>query len=209
MKTHLPHSLSISLAAAGLALAGAAWAQQAGGVSPAAPTAPAASVSTRPVLPASGAATGGAAGTRSLAKADLKFMKTAAQGGVAEVQSAEMAVSQGTHQQVKSFGQQMASDHGTANQELMTLASAKGVALPAEPAAKQKKAMARLKATSGAAFDRAYAAQMVKDHEQTLALFRKAAGSAQDPDVKAFAVKTVPTLEHHLQMAQSMQAAVK
>lgn len=208
MKNFLHRSLTLSLAA-GLSLAvAAAFAQQAGGTSPASPTAPAASMAAQPAIPANGnaAATSGA---RSVAKADMKFMKTAAQGGLAEVQAGELAASQGNSQQVKSFGQQMVADHGKANQELMSLASAKGVQLPTAPHAKHKKALTALKGTSGAAFDRAYAAQMVKDHEETLALFRKAADSAKDADIKAFAAKTVPTLQHHLEMAQSLNAAVK
>lgn len=208
MKTFLPRSLTLSLAA-GLSLAGAAaFAQQAGGTSPASPTAPAASMAAQPAIPANGNATA-KTGARSVAKADMKFMKTAAQGGLAEVQSGELAASQGSSQQVKSFGQQMVSDHGKANQELMNLASAKGVQLPTDPGARHKRAMTALKGSSGAAFDRAYAAQMVKDHEETLALFRKAADSAKDAEVKAFAAKTVPTLQHHLDMSRSLQAAVK
>lgn len=188
MKTSLPHPLAAMLAA-GLWLAcTAAPAQQAGTVSPASPTAPAASMAATP---------------------DMKFMKNAAQGGMAEVQAGELAASQGTHPQVRSFGQQMVADHGKANQELMTLASAKGMQLPAGPDNKHKKALAKLKGSSGASFDRAYADQMVKDHQQTLDLFRNTAASAKDADVKAFAAKTVPTLEHHLQMAQALQAAVK
>lgn len=204
MKTSLPHPLAAMLAAVLWLACTAAPAQQAGTVSPASPTAPAASMAATPALPASGSTAG-----RSLAKPDMKFMKNAAQGGMAEVQAGELAASQGTHPQVRSFGQQMVADHGKANQELMTLASAKGMQLPAGPDNKHKKALAKLKGSSGASFDRAYADQMVKDHQQTLDLFRNTAASAKDADVKAFAAKTVPTLEHHLQMAQALQAAVK
>lgn len=204
MKSFSTPSRTLSLAA-GLTLACAsALAQQPGTTSPASPTAPAASVATQPALPATGNAA-----NRSLAKSDMKFMKTAAQGGIAEVQSGELAASQGSSQQVKSFGQQMVADHGKANQELMSLASAKGAQLPTDTSAKHKKAMTALKGATGAAFDRAYAAQMVKDHEETLSLFRKAADSAKDADVRAFAAKTVPTLQHHLEMSKTLQAAVK
>jgi len=35
-------------------------------------------------------------------------------------------------------------------------------------------------------------------------LFRTEAGSGQDPALKAFAQKTLPILEQHLQMAQAL-----
>ena len=59
----------------------------------------------------------------------------------------------------------------------------------------------------GAAFDREYARMMVKDHEEDVALFRKEAQSGKDADLKAYAQKTLPTLEEHLQMAKQLPGA--
>ena len=42
-----------------------------------------------------------------------------------------------------------------------------------------------------------------------IALFEKAAKSARDPEVKAFAAKTLPTLREHYQHAQQLQASVR
>jgi putative membrane protein len=67
----------------------------------------------------------------------------------------------------------------------------------------------RLSALSGAAFDRAYMADMVKDHRTDIAEFEKEANSGSDADVKSFASKTLPTLRHHLEMAQSADSKVK
>jgi putative membrane protein len=59
----------------------------------------------------------------------------------------------------------------------------------------------------GASFDRSYASSMgVSAHEETIALFRKEAQQGKDPDVKAFATKTLPTLEHHLKMSKDLKA---
>ena len=47
----------------------------------------------------------------------------------------------------------------------------------------------------------------VADHKATVALFQQEASSGQDPQLKAFAQKYLPTLQHHLQMAQSIKTS--
>jgi putative membrane protein len=49
---------------------------------------------------------------------------------------------------------------------------------------------------------------MVKDHQKDISEFKKGETSAQKPDVKQFAQKTLPTLQSHLELAQHMQAHV-
>lgn len=55
-------------------------------------------------------------------------------------------------------------------------------------------------------FDKAYANNQVKAHEDTVALFKKEAASSDNAELKAFAQQTLPTLEHHLDMAKKLQA---
>jgi putative membrane protein len=103
----------------------------------------------------------------------------------------------------------MVDDHGKANDELKKLASQKGITLPTDLDAKHQATYDRLSKLSGADFDRAYMADMVKDHHEDVNEFRKESQSGSDPDVKAWAAKTLPTLEHHLQMAESTNGKVK
>jgi putative membrane protein len=62
---------------------------------------------------------------------------------------------------------------------------------------------------SGAEFDRKYMEHMVSDHRKAVAEFKKASESAQDPETKAFAAKTLPKLQDHLTQAQSINDSVK
>jgi putative membrane protein len=141
-----------------------------------------------------------------LSRADTAFLKQAAQNGHAEVESSKLAVTKAANTQVKGFAQQMVDDHTKANQELAALAASKGVDVPKEPSVAQKAKMKALSAADGANFDKRYADSMgVSAHQDTIKLFQKAATGANDPDVKAFATKTLPTLQHHLQMAQDLK----
>lgn len=140
----------------------------------------------------------------SLGSADRKFVMEAAMGGMAEVELGRLAAERGSSDAVKQFGQRMVDDHSRANSELTQIASGKGITLPTGLDAKHRALMTKMSALSGAAFDRAYAKEMVKDHNKDVALFQREATRGADSDVKAFAQKTLPTLQEHLQMARSL-----
>ena len=144
-----------------------------------------------------------------LKNADETFVMKAAQGGSAEVELGNLAMQRGANQKVKDFGQQMVTDHTKAGDELKAIASKNGISLPAGIDAKSQSTNQRLSSLSGAAFDRAYMEDMVKDHKEDVAEFQKEAHGGSDPDLKAFARETLPTLQHHLQMAEDGLAAVK
>jgi putative membrane protein len=137
---------------------------------------------------------------------DVSFLKMAASDGLAEVKLGQLAGEKGGSAEVKELGSMMVTDHGKANEELKTLASAKGVEVPADLDKKHQATYDKLAKLSGAEFDKAYAAEMVKGHKKAVGEFEKAAKS-KDAEVKAFADKTLPTLRHHLEKAQSLSGA--
>jgi putative membrane protein len=144
-----------------------------------------------------------------MAPADKEFITKAGMGGMAEVQMGNLGTSKATSAAVKAFAQRMVTDHSKANEELQTLATAKGVALPTELDSEHKDAMDHMSSLSGAAFDKAYMDDMVKDHEKDVAEFEKASQSAQDSETKAWAAKTLPTLQDHLKQAKSVRGGLK
>jgi putative membrane protein len=139
---------------------------------------------------------------------DEHFVMEAAQGGMAEVELGKLAADKAASSEVKKFGQRMADDHGKANDELKTLAQSKNITLPTAIDAKHKATIDRLSKMSGEAFDRAYMQDMLKDHQKDVAAFRTESKTGKDADVKAWASKTLPTLEEHLKLAQDTNRAV-
>jgi len=137
---------------------------------------------------------------------DRDFMMDAAMGGMMEVELGRMAAQQGSSDAVKQFGQRMVDDHSKANEELMSLASSKGITLATTMDEKQHKDMMKLQAMTGADFDRAYSKMMLSDHKKDVSEFEKQSTKGIDPDLKAFASKTLPTLKEHLQMANALPA---
>jgi len=162
---------------------------------------------TAPAPSAGGAAPSTNAAT--LTDADRSFVAGAAQAGMAEVEAGKLANDKASSSAVKSFADHMVKDHSKVHDELMALASKKGVSPPAEMRADQRATMAKLQQLSGAEFDQAYAMQIgVEAHQETIALFEKASRDVNDADLKAFAVKTLPDLKEHLGMAQKLQGEV-
>ena len=100
----------------------------------------------------------------------------------------------------------MVDDHTKANTELKALAAKKNKTLPAELDSSHKSTMDDLKGKSGADFDQDYVEAMVDDHEEDVAAFEKQSQNSSDPDVKAFAAKTLPTLKKHLDAIKAIQA---
>lgn len=143
------------------------------------------------------------------ANPDSKFIMEAAMGGMAEVRLGELATKQAADAQVKQFGQHMVDDHSKANDELKQLASGKGIALPADVGRKHQAVITRLSGLRGPQFDRAYMSDMVTDHREDVAAFERESRSGKDPEIKAWAAKTLPTLQEHLRMALNVSTNLK
>lgn len=154
---------------------------------------------------ASDAAGATGSGAAKLSAADRKGIMDMAIANMAEIETGKLALSKSQNAEVKTFAQQMIDDHGKALSELQTLAQQKGVSLPTELDAKHKAMAAKLETLSGDAFDKQYMQMAgLKDHKDTHAKLQKISRSAKDPDVKAAADKTIPTVEQHLKAAQQM-----
>lgn len=139
-------------------------------------------------------------------KKDQEFMNKAAAGGMYEVQAGNLAQEKGRSAEVKNFGAMLVKDHTAANEELKSLATSKGVTLPATVPADKKK---RLDKIAGAKdFDKEFVDEVgMDDHRHDIKLFEKASKDADDAQVKAFAAKTLPTLQAHRVHAEGLKKA--
>jgi putative membrane protein len=139
---------------------------------------------------------------------DTHFAKEAAQGGMAEVKLGQLAQEKGSNDSVKTFGKRMVDDHSKAGDKLKEVASRENIALPSDLSVKDQATYDRLSKLNGAAFDRAYARDMVKDHETDVAAFQREANGGKDDSLKSFASETLPTLQDHLKQAKEMMKTV-
>jgi putative membrane protein len=141
--------------------------------------------------------------------ADQRFVRDAAEGGMAEVELGRLAEQKASSEDVKKFGERMVNDHSKANDQLKQIANNEGMTVPEKLDAKDRALKARLSKLSGTTFDRVYMENMVRDHKKDVADFQKESTSGSDPAVKQFASETLPTLQQHLQQAESIAPNAK
>ena len=158
------------------------------------------------------------AGTRNLptkkddkvARGDRKFIEEAAGGGMFEVQVGQLAASKASDANVKSFASMLVDHHTAANNELIKIANAKGVELPAAPPRAMRKDIEKLGKKNGAEFDKDFVREVgIKAHEKDIKKFENASKDVKDAELKAFVDKTLPVLREHLAAAQKLPQAGK
>ncbi len=135
-----------------------------------------------------------------LSAMDKKFMTTAAQGGLFEVHSSEIALKKTSNSHVLAVAKRMIKEHSAANKELATVAQDVGYTLPKETDAKHLAAMSKMKSLSGSAFDKYYIGQQEVAHTATVKLLHAEIATGLDKDVTAFATKNLPEIEDHTKM---------
>jgi putative membrane protein len=137
-----------------------------------------------------------------------EFAKKAGAAGMAEVEMGKLGAQKATDADVKAFAQKMVADHTKANKELMAAAKGKGLEVPTEPDMMHKGVMEKFEHQSADHdFNHDYMQQMVRDHKKVVELFQSVANdSAADPEMRALAKKTLPTLEQHLADAQKLES---
>lgn len=143
--------------------------------------------------------------TKKPSTAGANFAENAAEAGVLEVDLGKLAVQKGASDQVKQFGMRMVDDHSKAGDELNEIAAKDNLAVPFQVNAGDQSIVDRLSKLTGDAFDRAYLRQMVTDHEKAVALFQREASNGTNPDLKTWAMTTLPMLQDHLRQARETE----
>jgi putative membrane protein len=169
------------------------------------PTNPGA-VQTNPPNEATGTATA-TEGSAKLDHADRAFLRKAAEANRGEIELGRLAEQNSQDPQVRAFGERMVKDHTQLDQQLTMAARNMGVTLPTSPSKKDKATMDKLQGLSGAAFDKAYVRDMVKDHRKDIHEFEHEAKDAHSAEVRQLAGGALPTLREHLQLAENLPGA--
>src|SRR5579859_2373506 len=133
------------------------------------------------------------------------FVKEVALSDMLEIQSSKLAVDKGDAQ-AKSFAQHMVTDHQKTTTELQGLIKTGAVKAtpPAELDSPHQSKLDKLKKETGRDFTNSYDELQVSAHKDAVSLFERYAKGGDNPQLKDWAGKTLPTLQQHLQMAQAL-----
>jgi putative membrane protein len=155
------------------------------------------------ILAALAAATTGTLGAQSAAPDSAGFATKAAQGNMAEISSARLALQKTQNGVVKAFANKMIADHTKAEADLVKIMRAKGMTPPADVDAKHKQEMAKLRSLSGSAFDNAYIGGEVPDHQEMLSMMESEQNDSANADFASYAKQTIPVVQQHLDLAKA------
>lgn len=167
--------------------------------------------------------------TGGLSEEARQFVQKASMANQMEVALGNLAEDKAQSDQVQQFGERLARDHESANRELQSSIgggdatkaqqpgggvsnqpdrAVEGTQAPGGELAQARQQMQqtqqRLESVAGQAFDRAYLEEMIKHHQHDIQEFERAAQS-DNPQIRAYAERTLPTLREHLQRAQQLQ----
>jgi putative membrane protein len=144
-----------------------------------------------------------------LSRMDKDFVTKAVEANLAEAAAGKLASANAANGELKKFGDHMTQDHTKAGDELRQIAQSKGLSVPAEPNRTHQRLASQLSSLKGDKFDRVYVREAgVKAHKEAVALFTNEARKGKDPELKAFAEKTLPTIREHLAQAEQLDTAV-
>jgi putative membrane protein len=139
---------------------------------------------------------------------DSDYMVKAAEVDLKEIELGKLAQTKGTTPEVKALGKMMVDAHTKSFEALKTASSAKNISIPLALTEDGSKAYSELNEKSGIDFDKAYADKMVDGHKKMIDKMENAAENAKDPDIKQWAADMIPTLQAHLQHAETVKAKV-
>jgi putative membrane protein len=132
------------------------------------------------------------------------FVLKASEATANTLEAGRLAGTKATTVEVKAFADRLVRDHSKASAELTAFARTRGVRTRPEAAATF--VTAALSAFSGDGFDRAFVTQVMLDHRVAVALCDEESRSGKDADIRAWAVRALPTLRAHLKVAEALHA---
>jgi putative membrane protein len=143
--------------------------------------------------------------TLGIAPTTADFVKEAAISDMFEIASNKLAEDKGNASE-KSFASTMVTDHTKTSTELKTMVSSGKVKadVPAELDSSHQSKLDKLKGESGKDFSSDFDSDQVSAHKDAVSLFERYAKGGDNADLKDWAGKTLPTLQHHLEMAQAL-----
>lgn len=126
-----------------------------------------------------------------------QFADLASSSNMFEIESSRVALEKSTSEEVRAFAQHMIDDHSKAGEEMTAAAQADGITPATTLQPHHQGQLEQLTGLEAEAFDQAYTAAQIAAHDEAVALFQGFASNGEDSALKAFAAKTLPTLQQH------------
>jgi len=136
---------------------------------------------------------------------DRRFAHDAGVAALTDVEPGKLAEQKALHDNVKQFGQNVADQNSRLENQLETVASQASIQVPDSLSAKERSRIGKLSKLSGAAFDKEFVKNELKDRQRDVDAFRDEAQYGTDPRLKDFAEHALPQLKQSLETARNLK----
>ncbi len=140
---------------------------------------------------------------------DIDFAREAAINTLTELKLAELAIDKTDSEKVKELAEQVLLDRAKTTGELETIAETKNIELPGDIDSKTLNRIKKLEEKQGAEFDKEYIDVVIKNHTQLIDKFSSEAEEGKDPELREWAARHIPSMKHHLHMAEDIYTDMK
>lgn len=131
------------------------------------------------------------------------FVLKVSEASANAIEAGRLAGTKASTAETTALAERLVSDHTRLKAELMQLARSRGVS--ARPDATTFVTVT-LNTFSGAGFDRAFVTQVILDLKVAVALCQEESRNGRDPEIRAWAARTLPTYREHLKRAEDLHA---
>lgn len=136
------------------------------------------------------------------------FLEQAAESDMYEIAASRLALGKSKSADIKDYAGQMIEAHEATSAELKTLVAAGKLAAPPSTLdAKRRRMIDDLAKADGEKFDKLYLDQQTGAHREALGLMNSYAANGDEDALKRFADATKPKIQHHLDMASTLDHA--
>ena len=134
------------------------------------------------------------------------FVTEVAAGDILELAAAKIAEEKGNADE-KKFAEAMSTDHTKTSQDLKGLVDSGEVkaTIPTKLDDASQKKLTELNDAKQQDFASYYDPMQVRAHKDAVSLFERYSKSGENAKLRDWAGKTLPTLQHHLQMAEDLK----
>jgi putative membrane protein len=140
---------------------------------------------------------------------DAQFLVDAASINLQEIRLSQLAETKASANDVKDLAKMMVTEHTKSLNELKTLAAQKSVSIPNSLTNDGLDDYNKLMEVTNNNFDKKYCDMMVDAHKNAIKKFEKIADDTDDPEIKEWSTKTLPTLRNHLDHAMTCSEKYK
>ncbi len=135
---------------------------------------------------------------------DEEFVRTLATDDMTEAHLGQMAHDNAAKEEVRDFGQTVASDETKDYEQLTALANKTGESIPKGINAQRSPAIRTLAEAKGDHFDREFLHDEIANERKIIALLQHEATHGTNPEMKEWAAKMVATRQQELQKAEAL-----